>query len=80
MNVQIEVFRPEHAGAFARINREWLEQAGILEPSDEAQLAAPRAHFVDCGGQILVALHDGNVIGTCAAVPQLALDPTEPEA
>ena len=69
MNVEIDVFRPEHASRFAALNREWLEQYNLLEPSDEAQLADPQAYFLQGGGQIFVALYDGRVIGTCAAVP-----------
>src|SRR5262245_44766028 len=40
-----------------------------MEPAEEEQLADPRKHFLDCGGQIFVALHDGQVIGTCAVIP-----------
>jgi ribosomal protein S18 acetylase RimI-like enzyme len=34
-----------------------------------ARRVQPHAHFVGCGGQIFVALHDGDVIGTCAVTP-----------
>jgi ribosomal protein S18 acetylase RimI-like enzyme len=69
MNVAIDVFRPEHARRFGQLNREWLEQYNLMEPSEEGQLADPQTHFVDCGGQIFVALHDDEVIGTCAIIP-----------
>jgi putative acetyltransferase len=69
MNVEIALFRPEHASRFAQLNREWLEHYNLMEPSDEEQLADPQAHFLGRGGQIFVALRDGNVIGTCAVVP-----------
>lgn len=69
MNVEIGPFRPEHASAFAELNREWLVRYNILEPADEAQLGDPEAHFLAGGGQIFVALHHGRVVGTCAAVP-----------
>lgn len=69
MSVEIGLFRPEHAGRFAELNREWLEKYNLMEPSDEEQLADPQAHFLADGGQIFVALHDGEVIGTCAVVP-----------
>lgn len=69
MNIEIGVFRPEHTSRFAELNREWLEKYHLMEPSDEAQLADPQTHFLTDGGQIFVALHSGNVIGTCAAVP-----------
>ena len=69
MTIQIDTFRPEHAARFAELNREWLEKYNLMEPSDERQIADPQAYFIDCGGQIFVAVHDGHVVGTCAAVP-----------
>jgi putative acetyltransferase len=69
MTVEIDFFRPEHASRFAELNREWLEKYNLMEPSNEEQLADPQAHFLGCGGQIFVALHEDNVIGTCAVVP-----------
>ncbi|HET7551864.1 MAG TPA: GNAT family N-acetyltransferase [Gemmatimonadaceae bacterium] len=69
MNVDIESFRPEHASRFAQLNRDWLEMYGLMEPSNEEQLADPQTYFLDRGGQIFVALRDGDVVGTCAIVP-----------
>jgi putative acetyltransferase len=69
MNVEIALFRPEHARRFAQLNREWLEAYNLMEPANEEQLADPEAHFLERGGQIFVALHDNTVIGTCAVVP-----------
>ena len=69
MSSQIAIFRPEHASRFAQLNREWLDQYNLMEPANEEQLADPQAHFLDRGGQIFVALHNDNVIGTCAVVP-----------
>lgn len=69
MSIEITSFQPDHADRFAQLNREWLEAYGLMEPANEEQLADPRAYFLDRGGQIFVALNDGNVIGTCAIVP-----------
>jgi putative acetyltransferase len=69
MRVDIDTLRPEHAARFAELNRAWLDEYGLMERSEEAQLADPQAHFVDPGGQIFVALGDGAVVGTCAVVP-----------
>jgi putative acetyltransferase len=68
--VEIDFFRLEHARRFAELNREWLETYHLMEPAEEDQLANPQKHFLDSGGQIFVALHDGQVIGTCAVIPQ----------
>lgn len=69
MDVEIDIFRLEHARRFAELNREWLESYNLMEPAEEEQLADPQKHFLDCGGQIFVALHNGQVIGTCAVIP-----------
>jgi ribosomal protein S18 acetylase RimI-like enzyme len=69
MKVDIDTLRPEHASRFAELNRAWLEGYGLMEHSEEAQLASPQAHFVDPGGQIFVALSGDSVVGTCAVLP-----------
>jgi ribosomal protein S18 acetylase RimI-like enzyme len=69
MQVEIDAFRPEHAERFAELNRAWLEAYNLLEPPDEEQLADPRTHFIQRGGQIFVALHASEVVGTCAVLP-----------
>jgi RimJ/RimL family protein N-acetyltransferase len=83
-HVRIETFRPEHQPAFAALNREWLVGYGLIEPHDEEQLGDPFGHIIEPGGQIFVAMIDGTVVGTCAAIPyapdavelaKLAVDP-----
>jgi putative acetyltransferase len=69
MNVEIAIFEDRHARRFAELNRQWLDTYNLMEPAEEKQLAEPRKHFIDCGGQIFVALHRGDVIGTCAVTP-----------
>ena len=69
MSIEIEAFRPEHAVRFGQLNRDWLEENDLMEESEEGQLADPEAHFIGGGGQIFVALRDGDVIGTCALLP-----------
>lgn len=69
MNVEIDAFRSEHATRFAELNRAWLERYNLMEPAEEEQLADPQKYFLDCGGQIFVALHNGRVVGTCAVIP-----------
>jgi putative acetyltransferase len=69
MNVTIDTFRLEHAKRFAELNREWLEGYDLMEPAEEEQLADPQKYFLERGGQIFVALHNREVIGTCAGIP-----------
>jgi ribosomal protein S18 acetylase RimI-like enzyme len=67
--IRIVPFGAEHAAAFARLNRTWLEEHAILEPADEAQLDDPFGTIVARGGTILVALLDDVVVGTAAVLP-----------
>lgn len=65
----IATFRPEHAAAFAALNRAWLMEHDLLEATDELQLTDPKGQILQPGGQIFVALDSEVVVGTCAAVP-----------
>jgi putative acetyltransferase len=69
MNVLIDTYRPEHARAFAELNRAWLVENDLLEPLDEQQLQHPDREILAPGGQIFVALSGEEVLGTCAAIP-----------
>lgn len=69
MTIRIDTYRPEHAARFAELNREWLVRYNLLESSDQAQLVDPEAYFLQGGGQIFVALHQDQVVGTCAISP-----------
>lgn len=66
---RIVAFRDEHAAAFAALNREWLDAAGIYEPADGEHLYAPRDNILDRGGEIHIAERDRQVVGTVALVP-----------
>lgn len=66
--VRIVPYRDEYAADFDRLNREWLEGYGLLEPLDEDYLGAPRRRIVDPGGQIFFAVTEAQVLGTCAAI------------
>ena len=67
--VDVVAFRSEHAIAFDRLNRDWLERFGLLEPPDETELTAPEQAFLQTGGAIFVAEEAGVVVGVCAMRP-----------
>ncbi|MEO8670726.1 MAG: GNAT family N-acetyltransferase [Tahibacter sp.] len=69
MTIEIVPFRDEHAPAFAQLNRAWLDSAGLYEAADGVHLYTPRESILDRGGNILIAVRDGTVVGTCALVP-----------
>jgi putative acetyltransferase len=69
MDISIDTYRPEHARAFAELNRAWLVENDLLEPLDEQQLQNPQGEILAPGGQIFVAIRGKEVLGTCAAIP-----------
>lgn len=74
--IRIVTFRDDLAPAFARLNRAWLEESGLYEPIDEAQLAAPRAAIIARGGEIYFAVAGDAVLG-CVGVIPIAADAVE---
>jgi GNAT superfamily N-acetyltransferase/uncharacterized protein YndB with AHSA1/START domain len=67
-NIRIVPFRPELAGAFEELNREWIEKFFRIEESDSKVLDHPESAIIGTGGQIFFAL-DGSVpVGTAAAL------------
>lgn len=68
--VRIERFRPELREHFYRLNAEWLGKYYKIEPIDHAVLSEPEKHILEPGGQIFFALVGGEVVGTCALMPE----------
>jgi len=69
LRVEIVRYEDRLAAEFKRLNIEWLESFGLLEPHDLDDLDAPREAIVAPGGQIFFAVEAGVVIGTCAVRP-----------
>ena len=65
--IVIVPYRHDHKTAFRDINVEWIEANFTLEPEDLHQLGHPE-HILDDGGAILIALRDGEPVGTTALV------------
>lgn len=61
--------RAEWLEAFATLNRAWIERYFRLEAHDIEMLSDPKAHVIDRGGTIFVALLDGQPVGCCALLP-----------
>ncbi|MBC8143115.1 MAG: GNAT family N-acetyltransferase [Armatimonadetes bacterium] len=65
--VRLVPYDPQYRADFNRLNRAWVEAHFVVEPSDEAELGDPEAHFVATGGQVLFLVSDDNkVVGTAA--------------
>jgi ribosomal protein S18 acetylase RimI-like enzyme len=61
---------PEDAAAFGRINEEWISAVFTLEPKDRETLADPFGHYVEPGGDVLIARDgDDRIVGCVALEP-----------
>lgn len=69
-DAEILPYRDEFAPDFDRLNREWLTRYFSVEPLDEEYLRNPRGKILAPGGEIFLARLGGEVVGTCAAVPE----------
>lgn len=67
--MKIIPFQKRYTREFEKLNRAWLEGFGLLEDGDLKHLKHPRKSIIDKGGQIFLAVEDGAVLGTSAAIP-----------
>jgi GNAT superfamily N-acetyltransferase len=61
-------YRREHAGAFRRLNLDWIERLFTVEPPDLAVLDDPEGAVIAPGGMIFFALDGEAVVGTVALI------------
>jgi len=64
--LEITDFQTEHQPWFEKLNRAWIEQYFWMEAVDYEVLQHPQEHIILPGGAILMALYEGNVVGTVA--------------
>ncbi len=67
--VEIVEFEPKFAADFGRLNYEWIEKYFVVERHDREILDHPQEYVIERGGQIFMAVADGNAIGTVAMIP-----------
>jgi GNAT superfamily N-acetyltransferase len=70
--IEVVPFRRDLAGAFASLNRAWIEEFFELEEADRKVLDHPEAAIVARGGQIFFALDGGRPVGTVAVITATA--------
>ena len=66
--LRIVGYRIEYAQAFADLNYEWIEKYYSVEPHDREILDDPETHIINKGGQIFIALEDGEPVGAVALI------------
>ena len=60
----------EHwADAFASLNYEWIEKYFAVERHDREILGDPEKYVIKLGGQIFMAIMEGQAVGTVALIP-----------
>lgn len=64
--LQIIVAKAAHFPAFKRLNEAWISRYFTMEKADYQSLDDPQQYLIDPGGSVLVALYEGEVVGTAA--------------
>jgi len=64
--VRIVEYRPAYKKHFASLNYEWLEEDFTIEDIDRRMLEDPNGFILKQGGAIMFALHEEDIVGTCA--------------
>lgn len=69
-DVAIMEWHPKWAGDFRRLNEEWITRYFVLEADDRRTLNDPEREVIAAGGAIVLAVSDGEVVGTGALVSE----------
>lgn len=67
----IRGFQPDDAAAFRDLNMEWIKAFFAVEEMDRKTLEHPRESILDPGGEILMAIRNGERVG-CVALVRMA--------
>jgi GNAT superfamily N-acetyltransferase len=65
-------YEPGHQPAFYALNHEWITRYFTMEEPDYQMLNEPQRYILDPGGAILMAEHQGEMVGTCALLREHA--------
>ncbi|AKD03018.1 GNAT family N-acetyltransferase [Pontibacter korlensis] len=66
--IQIVDFNPFYGKAFYDLNHEWISKYFVMEEADNKSLSDPQGYIINKGGYILMALFNGEPVGTCALI------------
>lgn len=67
-NVTIVPFEDKYHVHFKRLNQEWIDKYFIMEDADHNSLDNAQEYIINRGGDIIMALHNDEVVGTCALI------------
>jgi putative acetyltransferase len=68
-DLRIIDFTPKYSEDFKRLNVEWITRFWQLEDEDEKALDNPTEYIINKGGAVLIALYEGNPVGSVALIP-----------
>ncbi|MCC9136858.1 GNAT family N-acetyltransferase [Pontibacter silvestris] len=68
--IQIVDYNLFYAKAFYDLNHEWITTYFVMEEADEKSLGDPESYILSKGGYILIALFNGEPVGTCALIKE----------
>ncbi len=63
-------FEASDAQAFRELNEAWIAKYFAIEEPDRVVLGNPRAAILEQGGQIVMAVLDGQAVGCCALLAE----------
>jgi len=64
----VRLFEPGDEEAFRTLNEAWITKYFRLEDKDRETLDDPRSHILSPGGQIFMAIRNGQRIGCCGLI------------
>lgn len=64
LNIKIIDYCPEHRQRWKEINEAWITKSYVMEEIDHQHCSFPEESILAGGGKILIALSQGEVVGT----------------
>ncbi len=64
--IEIVDYSPNMPSAWHDLNLAWISEIYVVEDDDRAVLTDPQKYLLDNGGAIIIALYNGEPVGTCA--------------
>ncbi|MGC4234718.1 MAG: GNAT family N-acetyltransferase [Niabella sp.] len=66
--IQIVEYEPQYQSVFKLLNEEWISAYFEIEEADIKVLGNPETYILNKGGEIFVALYNGEPVGVCALI------------
>lgn len=67
-SIKIIPYQSKYKSAFRDLNKEWIDRYFTMEEADYKSLDNPDEYILGKGGEILVVLLKGKVVGVCALI------------